>query len=366
MFFSSKALFTLGAAIALVAAVPVAGQAQTKKLTYATYVPDIYAMVRADRWFMDEVQKRTNGKITFEPYYSGSLLKASDILPGVAAGAADLGNSVPSAYNRKDYRLSNITLPFITSHVDSVALAFKDLYEANAKLRAEYESKGLKLLYAPAYAENTIWSMKPIKAPSDVQGLKIRAVLAIGDALAKLGASTLAIPWPDALEGMQRGVVDAMSAAPFDTAVAGGLHEIAKYGSDMGRMGSYAVSATVISLRTWKSLDPETQKIMEQVAAETPAHYLKLINEEVDNAVRKVADRVKSGKLEVFRFSEADVTSMREKVGEAVWQEWIKTADAQGVSGKEMLEQYRALTAKYDTSSGYQPGFVRLGKALGQ
>jgi TRAP-type C4-dicarboxylate transport system substrate-binding protein len=224
----------------------------------------------------------------------------------------------------------------------------------------------LKLLYAPAFDENTIWSMKPIKGPSDVQGLKVRAVLAIGDALAKLGASTLAIPWPDAVEGMQRGVVDAMSAAPFDSAVNGGLHEIGRYGSDMGRMGSYAVGTMVISQRTWKSLDPDTQKVFEEVAAEVPAYYLKLLDEDIEASARKVAERVKSGKLDVFRFSEADVASMREKVGESLWEEWVKLVDAQRVNGKEMLAQYRALTAKYDQNSTYQPGFMRVGKLLGQ
>lgn len=357
-------VFAAGVVTAALAFASQPAWAQARKLTYATYLSDVYAMVKVDKWFMEEVQKRSNGKVTFEPYFSGSLLKASDILPGVGAGAADMGNSVPSAYNRKDYPLSNITLPFISNHIDSVQKAFKELYDGNAKLRAEYESKGLKLLYAPAYAENTIWSTKPIRKPADVQGLKVRAVLAIGDALSKLGAATLAIPFPDALEGMQRGVVDAMSAAPFDTAVAGGLHEIGKFGSDMGRMGVYAVSATVISLNTWKSLDPETQKVMEQVAAEAPAYYVKLLNEEVDAAARKVAERVKIGKLELTRFSEEDVAAMRAKVGEQIWQEWIKTADGAGANGKELLEQYRALAAKHDQTSTYQPGFKRLEKMI--
>jgi len=161
-----------------------AASAQTvRKLTYATYIPDTFAMTKADIWFMDEVTKRTNGRITFEKYYSGSLLKASDILPGVASGAADIGNSVPSAYNRQDYPLSNITLPFVTTRVDSMTRAFKDLYDSNPQFRKEYESRGLKLLYAPAYGENTIWSTKEIAKPADVKGLRVRAVLAIGDAL---------------------------------------------------------------------------------------------------------------------------------------------------------------------------------------
>lgn len=333
-----------------------------RKLTYATYIPDTFAMTKADIWFMDEVTKRTNGKITFERYYSGSLMKASDILPGVSAGAADIGNSVPSAYNRQDYPLSNITLPFITTRVDSLTFAFKDLYEQNPQFRKEYESRGLKLLYAPAYAENTIWSIKPIAKPADVKGLRVRAVLAVGDALSKMGASIVAIPFPDAIDAMRRGALDAMSAAPFDTAVGGGLPEIAGFGGDAGRMGVYAVSATVINQKTFNSLDKETQKIIETVAAEAPAQYFKMLDAILDDAAKKVAERVKSGKLKIDLFSDADSQQMRATIGVEIQKEWIATAGKAGYDGAALLKDFTALTAKYDAQSKYVTGFERVKK----
>jgi TRAP-type C4-dicarboxylate transport system substrate-binding protein len=311
---------------------------------------------------MDEVTKRTNGRITFEKYYSGSLLKASDILPGVASGAADIGNSVPSAYNRQDYPLSNITLPFVTTRVDSMTRAFKDLYDSNPQFRKEYESRGLKLLYAPAYGENTIWSTKEIAKPADVKGLRVRAVLAIGDALAKLGASPVAMPFPDAIDGMRRGAVDAMSSAPFDTAVGAGLQEIARYGSDVGRMGVYAVSATVINQRTWNSLDRETQKVFEAVAADAPAQYYKLLDETLEQAAKKVADRVKAGQLKISLFSDADVEQLKSVIGAEVHKEWVATANKAGVDGNALLREFVALAAKYDAQSKYSTGFERVKK----
>jgi TRAP-type transport system periplasmic protein len=335
---------------------------QVRKLTYATYVPDTFAMSKADIWFMDEVTKRTNGRIVFERYFSGSLLKASDILPGIAAGAADIGNSVPSAYNRADYPLSNITLPFLTDRVDSVTFAFKDIYEKNPQFRKEYEGRGLRLLYAPAYGENTIWSSRRIAAPADVKGLRVRAVLAVGDALAKLGASTVAIPWGEAVEGMRRGVVDAMSSAPFDTAVGSGLHEIAKFGSDAGRMGVYAVSTMVINQRTWNSFDQDTQKIFEDVAAQVPQQYFKLLDELLDQAAKRVAERVRGGQLSIDFFSEADAKRLRTDIGGEINREWIATAKKQGVDGQAILDEFVGLVRQYDAKSTYTPGFERVRK----
>lgn len=333
---------------------------EPRKLTYATYLPNTYALVKVDNWFMDEVTKRTNGAITFEPYYGGTLLGASDMLPGIAAGAADMGNSVPSAYNRADYPLSNITLPFITEHVDSVSKAFKSLYEENDAFRQEYESKGIRLLYAPAYGENTLWSTKPVAKPSDVDGLRVRAVLAIGDALADLGASPVAIPWNEALEGMQRGVVDAMSAAPFDTAVAGGLPEVAPHGSDVGRMGVYAVSATVLNADTWNQLEPEAQEVFAQVASEVPDYYIGLLNETVDESAQKLAELVNAGEVTLHRFSEEDRQAMIEQAGAPIEQVWIEKANAAGIDGAAVLKQYKDLVARFDKETAYAPGFDRV------
>lgn len=341
-----------------------AQQPTTRKLTYATYIPDTFATTKADIWFMDEVTKRTNGRITFEKDYSGSLLKASDILPGVSSGAADIGNSVPSAYNRQDYPLSNVTLPYITTRVDSMTHGFKALYDTNPAFRKEYESRGLKLLYAPAYGENTIWSMKEIAKPADVKGLRVRAVLAVSDSLAKMGASVVAMSFPDAIDGMRRGAIDAMSSAPFDTAVGGGLPEIAKFGSDLGSMGAYAVSATVINVRTFNSLDRDTQRIIEQVAAEAPAQYFKLLDQALDEAAKKVADRVKAGQVKVNLFSAEDTQQMKNTIGAEVHKEWVATAGKAGVDGNALLNEFKALAAKYDGQSKYLTGFERVRKLM--
>ncbi|WP_430396425.1 TRAP transporter substrate-binding protein DctP [Ferrovibrio sp.] len=334
-------------------------QAQ-RKLVYATYLTDVYAVTRADKWFMGEVEKRSNGKVKFETYYGGSLLKASDVMPGISGGAADIGMGAPTAYNRKNYPLSQVTLPFTTDRVDTATRAFTELYGANAALRKEFESKNLRLLYAMGFGENTIWSNKPLLKPADIKGLKVRAVLGIGDALNKLGASTLAIPWPDAVEGMQRGVVDAMSGAPFDTGVDSGLHEVAKYASDIGRMGVYAMALTAVSLKTFNSLDADTQKVMLDVAKEVPEQYLKFVDEVFDNAAKKVATRVAAGQLQVSSFSDADTKQMRDTIGSELWKEWYAVAKEAGVDGKELLDQYLALVEKYNKTSTHRPGLTRV------
>ncbi|TNE38859.1 MAG: hypothetical protein EP348_04415 [Alphaproteobacteria bacterium] len=347
----------LGLAGVIAAAAPVTVEAKVT-LTFATYVSEGYTTSQADIWFMDEVEKRSKGEITFERYFSGSLLKAADLFPGLARGAADIVAGVPSAYNRNDYPLSNVTLPFITEKADAVTKAFGELYDTDADLRKEYEGRNAKLLYTRGYAENSIWSRVPITKAADYNGLKIRAVLAISDAVTALGATTVSVPFPEAVEGMGRGVVDAMTSAPFDSAIKSGLPEIAKYGSDGGRMGVYAANMLAMNLDRWKSLSPADQKLISDVSAEAAARFDQLHAEEVRKAAMKLCQIVSKGKIKINLFSDEAAAKVREIAFKPIKEAWIKWASkAANVDAGKVLDTYTSLIRKYEGESTYKTGF---------
>src|SRR3546814_16929407 len=57
-----------------------------EKLVYATYFSDIYSAGKTDNWFMSEVEKRSNGEITFEKYWAQSLVRAPELFPALRSG----------------------------------------------------------------------------------------------------------------------------------------------------------------------------------------------------------------------------------------------------------------------------------------
>ncbi len=353
----------LGSLCALAFGLPVHGFAQTK-LIYATYISDVYSTTKSELWFMDEVEKRTNKQIVFERYLSGSLLKAPDLFPGLQRGAADIVSGAPSAYNRKQYPLANVTLPFMTDHPDVVTKAFNGLLETNADLRREFESKNAKVLFARGYAENTVWSRVPIATADDFKGKKIRAVLAIADVLEKLGAVSVNMSFPDAVEGVERGIVDGMSSTPFDSASAAGLQKITKFGSDGGRMGVYAANIFAMNQKRWDSLSKEHQKIISEVAAEATAYATKLQDEEIQKAAEKICGA--KGKLKLNLFSDAEIAKVRAIAMKPIQDDWIKWAsESTKANAPKLLAEYTALVAKYEKDSTYVPGFQRVQKICG-
>ena len=88
----SRILGVAALLVALASAAP--AEAQTK-LVYSTYIPESFSVCACDSFFMDEVTKRTGGKIVFERYHASALLNAVDTAPGIGRGAADLGNAAP-------------------------------------------------------------------------------------------------------------------------------------------------------------------------------------------------------------------------------------------------------------------------------
>lgn len=348
-------------AAALALAVAAAGSTSAgaaEKIVYATYFSEVYTIAKVDLWVMDEIEKRSNGEIQFEKYFSGSLLKAPDLYPGLQNGAADMVNGTPAAYNRADFRLSNVVMPYISSKADAVGKALTEVYASNPDFRREFESRNARLLYAVPWAENSSWSSKPLARVEDFKGLKVRSVQTVADAVQKLGGTPVAMAWPEALEALGRGVVDVVSSAPFDSAVLGGIHESAKYGSDAGDMGIFSFAAISINQSRWDSLSEEHQKIFEAVTSQAAGRYIAALDVEIQNAVDKLC--AYKGDLTIQVFPEEERAQAQALAAKALQQNWVSwAAETTGADTGKLLDDYVALVRKHEAGSTWKSGFQR-------
>ncbi len=336
-----------------------------EKLIYASYISEVYSASKSDIWMMNEIEKRSGGEIKFEKYWASSLLKAPDLFPGLRSGAADVVLGAPHAYNVKEYPLANVVMPFLSTRGDAVTLAWADLYKNNASFRGEFESKGAKVLYSVSWAENTVWSKKPIAKVDDLKGLKIRAVPTVSDAIKKLGATPVALAWPDGLEGLQRGVVDAMSSAPFDSAVHGSAQDVAKFGTDLGGTGIFAMATIAISLDRYRKLSEKHRKIIDDVAAEAPKQAIKFLDESVNAAVAKLC--AMKEKLTISKFSPEDVAKVQKIAAAGMQDDWLKRVKSETkADGRKMLDEFLGYVRHYEKSSTYVPGFDRYASKCGK
>lgn len=349
--------FFKGALIAACALTALGAAAQQpRKLTYATFygASEFYEM--SAKYFMDEVGKRTQGKVTFQPYYGGTLLKTAEMSTGLAKGAADIGAAVPAAFSPREFPLTGVVMPFISENPMAVTYAFRELVATTPELQEEYRRNNQKLLWALGSGENSMWTNKPIRTAADLKGSRIRAIIGVADGIKALGGTPISIPWVEALELVQRGGAEGVSGTPFNQAILTKVYDMAPYASNAGRMGVYTPVTWTINLDTWKSLDAATQKVMEEVAAEVPDVYFKAFAGEMD----KMVAQARSAKMTYVAMDEAEVKRWQEVARPEVQKKWASMAAPRFKQPQQLVDKFTALTRKYEAQHPYVPGFDRL------
>lgn len=346
-----------GALVAACAAMALGATAQeSRKLTYATfYGPNEFYETSA-KYFMDEVTKRTNGKIVFQPYYGGSLLKTAEMSTGLGKGAADFAAAVPAAYNPREFPLTGVIMPFVSENPIAVTYAFAELAKT-PELQQEYLRNNQKLLWALASGENSLWSNKPIRTASDLKGARIRAIIGVADGIKALGGTPISIPWVEALELVQRGGAEGVSGTPFNQAVSTKVYEMAPYLSNSGRMGVYTPVTWSINLDTWKSLDANTQKVMEQVSAEAVKKYFE--GYKLEHA--KSVEQARTAKLTYVHMDEKEAERWKAVALPEIQKKWADIAKASGVKDPVgVFNKFVPLVRKYEKEYPYKTGFDQL------
>ena len=163
----------------------------------------------------------TDGKITFENYWSSSLLGALDTLKGVGDGVADIGLIIPS-YHPKELPVGSwlfgLGAALSGSTVHDVAAGGAASLETVLTLPAlteEYASHNVRVLQATATPAYNLLCNKPISSLEDAQGKRARAIGAVWSTTVEaLGMTPVSIAWNEAYEGLQRGVFDCMVINP--------------------------------------------------------------------------------------------------------------------------------------------------------
>lgn len=212
----------------------------------------------------------TGGKITFENYWSSSLLGALDTLSGVGDGVADIGLIIPS-YQPRELPIGSWLFGFggalSGSTVHDVAAGGAAALEAVLTLDAlttEYASHNVRVLQATATPAYNLLCNKPVSSLEDAKGLRARAIGAVwSDTVTALGMTPVSIAWGEAYEGLQRGVFDCMVINPNQYVNGLVLKDVAPEFVPV-TMAQLQASTWVINLEVWDSFPVELQNFITQ------------------------------------------------------------------------------------------------------
>jgi TRAP-type transport system periplasmic protein len=333
------ALLTAGIFIATLigfAALPGSAVSQTIKLTYANFPPaPTFPCVQMERW-KTEVEKRTAGNVSVQTFPGGTLLDAKNMMDGVIAGQADIGN-LCMAYQPGRFMVTNATaLPLGFRDATVASLVLWDLYN---KYKPE-EFASVKVLAMFACAPANIYTKTPVKTLDDLKGMRLRASGHVADLVTLLGGTPVGMPQSEAPEALQKGVVMG-AVSSLETLMDFKYAELCKYVTIID--GPIYPFAVVMNWDSWNKLPKDVQKVMDDMALEQS----RWTGEYMDNHVKEsIAWSQKNHNIEIFELSKED-QAKADKLVEPMIGKWLEEAKAKGLPAEEILADMRALAEKY-------------------
>ncbi len=310
--------------------------AGTIKLSYANFPPaPTFPCVQMERW-KKEVEKRTNGKVAVSTYPGGTLLGAKNMMDGVIAGQADIGN-LCMAYQPGRFVVTNATsLPLGIPNSRVGSLALLNLYK---KYKPAPFAK-VKVLAMFTTAPTNIMSKVPVRNLGDLKGLDLRASGGAAQILGAWGANPVGMPMPATVEALQKGVVKGLFSS-LETMKDFKFAEDCKYVT-MTNTVIYPF-AVVMNMDSWNALPADVQKVMNDLILEQSEWTGNYMDNHVDKAVEW--SKAQQG-VEFIKLSKAEKAKWDAKLA-FLSDKWVKGAEAKGLPAQNIVDYIGMLVNKY-------------------
>jgi TRAP-type C4-dicarboxylate transport system substrate-binding protein len=351
-------------AMVMVLVVPLTGFSKENdkpiKLTYASYLKEDFANNLTTKWWMEEVAKRTQNQVTFEKYYSGTLLKGEELLAGCGRGQADLVLA-PDSYTAGLTPLSMVQiLPFMTDKMDSYMRAIRELFTTEALLLEEFKKNNVYFLAELPVSSVILGSKANLNSMDKIKGKRIRCFTTIAQVMKEGGAVPVALPLTDVYDGISKGLIDAYSHTDFTLATMFKLYEVAPYMIDTG-MGMFGGMWFVMNAEKWNKLNKDIKKVMIDVSKEAIDKHVALYAE----IEAKKVDEAHAGGAKCVLWTDGEKAKFKNAVSQNVWNSWTNEMNSKGLKGTEVFNKWKALVEKHNAQSTYLTPYKIFEKKYG-
>ena len=214
--------------------------------------------------FMEEIKKRSNGRLAPELFHSAQLYRGPDVPKALKLGTLDMGLPATGYLPAFDINANMPALPMFFGRAPEVTRSIADGEWGKAIAKSLENKLGVKVMmpfFELGYVHHLI-AKRPIEKVEDFKGLKIRYPASPEFALniRALGGNPIQIALADLPMALLQGTIDG-TITNFKGADATKLDEAGiKYAvKDNISLTHYV---PMVSNRFWKSLPEDLQKIM--------------------------------------------------------------------------------------------------------
>jgi len=292
------------------------------------------------KWFIDEVTKRTNGRISFKQYWAAALVPAKEHLDAAKTGTIDL-TRICFLYWPSHFPLNALPymFPFANREPDMGQRVMRKMYREFPQFEQEIAANNLKFISFQVWDDYALITRTAIRKMEDLKGLKIALLGGMLTAVAKSnGAIPVVISLDERYLQLKTGVIDG-SLIAVDSMVSTHCHEVAKHLTILG-LGAYVPNCLAMNLDTWNKLSTKDQKMMLDIGKEIEKRYTKqmFVNRQ------KYIQIMKDAGVEVYTLPQEERIKMGKQLPDLA-AKWAQRMERKGYPAWKMVKRYKEIYA---------------------
>ena len=287
------------------------------------------------KWISEATQGRVKTKIE---YKLASPLKQFGV---VRDGIADAG-WIFHGYNTRYVATQVVEMPNLGTSAEAAGVAYWKVHEKY--LHKANEHRGTVLVGLMSHGPAVIQTKKPLKALSDLKGMKIRVPGGVGSLVGKaLGVTGVKLPAPKVYEALSSGVADGIFM-PIETQKTLRLKEVVSHVMIIPGGLYYGSFALLANPKMLDKLSAADRKAVMSVSGAKLSQFAGVQWDAGDKAGRAAAEAA-GNKIQVASAAmKAKYLSIMKPVEEA----WIKRASKGGYDARAALAELRQTARAYD------------------
>jgi len=289
-----------------------------------------------------EVTRLTNGKISFENHFGGTLGAPAEHIALVQNGIVDLMLTYPW-YTPAKLPLGNFDsiFPFGTTDYSLLLKTKRQIYEEFPQFETDWNNNNATYMWSGGGLVYNIISTKPVTKMADMKGLKMGTIGGyMGRILVVPGPALVSCEAGDMYTLLERRVVE-INSDPLNLIASFKQYEVAKYYVPTHHM-NHAWWQVAMNLDKFNSLPPEYQQILKETG--------KWIEDEIGS---KIAPQKEANILKVFEDSGVTTCDFPQSERDAwalacpdVPAEWAAEIAKEGYPGWEIVKRWQEIMAE--------------------
>ncbi len=320
--------------------------ADTYSYTFATNCPEKTMRGVAEKQFLEEIEKLSNGRIKIMPYWAQSLVKGKEILKSVQDGVVDLG-FININYYPKRLLLNGASglMEEGPTKYENMIGVYQDIYKTIPALTEEFKKYNQRPVYIYSALPYSFCTKEPLTSFDGLKGLKARSSSRwkLAD-LAELGAIPTSVAFSECYMALQTGTIDTV-LTNVDAQSRANLYEVAPNIMVVREMWLALPFMITMNEEKYQALPDDLKKVIAQASENAvkrfTAYYPQTLQDEIDKMTAKGAHFTYASKEDMAKWNALPTNKTNQET-------WIKEVTEMGAKDpQKILDAIFKIDAEY-------------------